>query len=227
MKLVHSDYAFQIEFQEGIVQKLILEAPALMSEFIIDLKKQMNDEEGKWVLSHNGEILEISDNCELITSIFDLEINQRKMLNALYDELADEINDTELLIEWKAVNSNLEGILNQAIEGTGYAISYGELTLKDLFKAIDLKFQEVEEGYVDYLLEYLQMMSEVRKIHVFIIVNLTSFLTETEMEYLYEQVSYKKYMLLLVDTQNVRVNERMERTIVVDKDYCVIDASMS
>ena len=92
--------------------------------------------------THLGEILKISNNCELILNIYDLDINQRKMLNALYDEVAREINDTELLMDWRTVNSNLECILNQAIDGIGYEVSYGELDLKTLFKAVELKFQE-------------------------------------------------------------------------------------
>lgn len=226
MKLVHPDYTFQIEFQEGVVQKLILESPALMSEFIIDFRKQLDGKEGKWILSHKGEILKISNNCELILNIYDLDINQRKMLNALYDEVAREINDTELLMDWRTVNSNLECILNQAIDGIGYEVSYGELDLKTLFKAVELKFQEDTEGYVDYLLEYLSLMADVRKMHIFIIVNIASFLTKQELEYLYEQASYKKYQLLLLESQDFHVNEKVERTIIVDKDYCVIDTSV-
>lgn len=226
MKLVHPDYTFQIRFQEGIVQKLVLESPAVMSDFIVDFRKQLDGKEGKWILSQEGQVLKIADNCELIVNIFDLEINQRKMLNVLYDELASEINDTELLIDWREINSNLENILNQAIDGIGYGVIYKELDLKALFKVMELKFQECTEGYVDYLLEYLQLMSEVRKIHIFIIVNITSFLTKAELEYLYEQASYKKYQLLLLDVQNLYVNKKMERTIIVDKDYCIIDTNV-
>lgn len=226
MKLAHPDYTFQIEFQEGIVQKLILESPSMMSEMVSDFRKQTKGQEGKWILSHEGKMLKISEHCDLIISIFDLEINQRKMLMALYDELAAEINDSELIIDWWAMNSHLEGVLNQAIDEIGYSINYKELELKTLFKAMELKFQDHAEGYVDYLLEYLQLMSEVCKVAVFIFVNITAFLTKTEVEYLYEQASYKKFYLLLLDVQNLKVNETMERTIVVDKDYCVISTDM-
>lgn len=226
MKLVHPEYTFQIDFQEGVIQRLVVESPAVLSEFIVDFRKQLDGREGKWILSHDGEILKIHDNCELIISIFDLEINQRKMLNALYDELASEINDTELLADWREMNSKLEGILNKAIDSTGYDISYGELELKSLFKALELKFRENEESYVDYLLEYLQLMSDVRSINIFILVNITSFLEIKEIEYLYEQAFYKKYHLLLLDVQDLCVDRKVERKIIIDKDYCVIDANM-
>lgn len=226
MKLVHPEYTFQIDFQEGVIQRLVVESPAVLSEFIVDFRKQLDGREGKWILSHDGEILKIHDNCELIMSIFDLEINQRKMLNALYDELASEINDTELWADWREMNSKLEGILNKAIDSTGYDISYGELELKSLFKALEVKFRENEESYVDYLLEYLQLMSDVRSINIFILVNITSFLEIKEIEYLYEQAFYKKYHLLLLDVQDLCVDREVERKIIIDKDYCVIDANM-
>lgn len=226
MKLVHPEYTFQIKLEEGIVQRLIVENPAVMSQFIVDFRKQLDGQEGKWILSHEGQALKIHDTCELIVSIFDLEINQRKMLNALYDELVSEINGTELLLEWREINSNLSGFLSKAIDGVGYDISYEELEMKALFKALELKFRENDEGYVSYLLEYLQLMSEVRGINIFILVNITSFLEEKEIEYLYEQAFYKKYHLVLLDVQDISIDEKVERKIIIDKDYCVIDATV-
>lgn len=223
MKLVHPDYAFQIEFREGIVQKLVLESPEIMSDFIVDFRKQLDGQEGKWILSHEGEILKIANSCELILNIFDLKINQRKMLNALYDKLFAEISDTELIAEWRAIQCDLEHILNRAIDATEYQIEYKELEVRAFFKAAELRFQENADGYVEYLLEYLELMSEICKIRIFVIVNATSFLTKTELGYLYEQAAYKKYQLLLVDAQNLCVNEETERTIIVDQDYCIVE----
>ena len=50
MKLVHPEYTFQIRFQEGTVQKLVVESPAVLSEFVVDFKMQLAGKEGKWVL---------------------------------------------------------------------------------------------------------------------------------------------------------------------------------
>lgn len=226
MKLVHSEYTFQIKLEEGVIQRLIVENPAVMSQFIVDFKRQLDGQEGKWILSNDGQVLKIHDTCELIVNIFELEINQRKMLNALYDELASEINGTELLLEWREIKSGLSGFLSKVIDGVGYVVSYDELEMKSLFKALELKFRENDEGYVSYLLEYLQLMSEVRNIDIFILINITSFLETKEIEYLYEQAFYKKYHLILIDAQDVCVNEKVERKIIIDKDYCVIDATV-
>ena len=226
MKLVHPEYTFQIRFQEGTVQKLVVESPAVLSEFVVDFKLQLAGKEGKWVLSHDGEVLKIRDHCELIISIFDVDVNQRKMLNVLYEDLSEEVLNTELLADWQNINGTLESILNQASGNLGYDVRYGELELKSLFKAIELKFREREDGYAEDLLEYLQLVSDVRKIKIFVLVNLSSFLTTEEMAYLYEQAFYKKYYLLLLDAQNGCVDQEVEKTIIIDKDYCVIDVAM-
>lgn len=226
MKLVHTEYTLQIEFQEGTVQRVIVESPKIMSEFIFDLKSQLGNREGKWILSQNGAVLNIHDSCEVIISIFDLEINQRKMLNALYAELETEINDTELLMDWRTAVSLLEGVLNRAIDSIGYDISYEQLELKSLFKALELRFQKNEESYLEYLLEYMQMMSAVRKTELFIFVNITSFLTAEEIKLLYKEAFYKKYYLLLLDTQDIIIDQTAERKIIIDQDYCIIDTSM-
>lgn len=226
MKLVHPEYSFQINFEEGIVQRMIIESPSVMSEFIIDFKKQSDGEEGRWVLSVDGEILKFQDHCELVLNIFDLKMNQRKMINTLYEQLAFEINSTELLADWREMNSRMENILNNAIENVGYDVIYEDLELKALFKALDLKFQEREAGYVECLLDYLQLLSDVRKIKVFIFVNITSFLEAKEIQYLYEEASYKKYYLLLLDGRDLCIDRETERKIIIDEDYCVIDTSM-
>lgn len=226
MKLLHSEYTFQIEFCEGMVQKLVVEAPEVMSDFIFDLKRQLEGKDGKWVLSHEGEIWKIHDRCELIMSIFDLEINQRKMLNVLHEELTAEINDTELYAAWRELLSRLEGVLNEAIDRTGFEIAYRELELKALFKALELKFRENEGDYVEYLLEYLQLMSEVRNINIFVFVNISSFLNLEQIRYLYEQAFYKKYYLLFWDVQDFCVDKNVENTLIIDKDYCIIEANM-
>lgn len=223
MKLVHPEYTFQIEFQEGIVHKLIIESPRVMSDFVVDFKKQVDGGKGKWVLSDAGEILKVCDRCELIIDFFDLEINQRKIINALYDELAVEINSTELLSDWRKLTSCMEGVLNRAIDNIGYDITYNELEMKNYFKAVELKVKEREGGYAEHLLDYLQLISKVRNINIFILVNISAFFTAQEIQYLYEQAFYKKYYLLILDRENYICNNKKEKTIIIDKEYCIIN----
>lgn len=216
MKLVHPEYIFQIEFQENLIQRLVIESSEIMSDLIVDLKEQIKGKGGRWVLSHAGELLNIADICEIIIDFFDLEINQRKMLNALYQGLESEINNTELLLQWRNINSILAGVLDKAIDSLGYNVSYAEADIKSFLKVLEVRFQETDANYLEYLLEYLQLAADVRGIKIFILVNITSFLSSQEIQYLYEEAFYRKYHLLLVDSRDVDVNREMERKIIID-----------
>lgn len=226
MKLIHQDYSFQIELQENVIQKIIIESPYIFSSFLVDLKKQINGKEGRWVLSHEGNILELSNHMELIINIFDLQINQRKLLKRLYELLIQEINDTELLIEWNQINSIWEGMLNKAISNLEYNLEYEPYDVKSFLKLLNVQFKEENEGYFEYLLEYLQLQSEVRNINIFCLVNSSSFLTREEISYLYEQACYKKYFLILLDSQDLSVDPQMEKKLIIDSDGCIIDLNM-
>ena len=226
MKLVHQDYSFQIEFEENVVQKLIIESPHTLSSFLVELKRQINGKEGKWVLSQEGEVLEISDHMELIIDLFDLQINQRKILKKLYDQIIQEINSTELLIEWTQLNSAWESMLNKATSNLEYNLEYESCDIRSFLKMINVQFKEEEKGYFEYLLEYLQLQSEVRNIRIFCIVNCTSFLTEEEIAFLYEHACYKKLFLILLETKNISVNSEIEKTVIIDSDCCIINLYM-
>lgn len=225
MKFTHLDFACEVNLEEGEVQHLIVESPYLMSELINDFKMQMSGRSGKWILSHEGRVLDLGQIGELIFNIFDLDINQRKVLNILFSDLKSEIIDTELLL-WRSLNTDIENLISTAAENLGYEISYDELDPKILFKAIDLKLKDYDEPYVPYLFEYLQLISEILKKKLFIFVNLTSFLGEKEIEYLYEEAKYRKYYLLLLDSHDVFYKSISAKKMIIDQDYCVINPCM-
>ncbi len=119
--------------------------------------------------------------------------------------------------------ASIESVLNSAIDNMDYDICYQEMDIKQLFKSIDIQFKKDSDNYVENLLQYMELMSEIRKIKIFILLNASSFLTLEELKYLYEQSFYKKYNLLLIDSQDMKIFSEVEQKIIIDKDACVID----
>ena len=226
MKLLHPEYPLEMIFEENYVQRLVIESPKIMAEFVLDFKNQIAKKEGRWILSQDGKVLNISDVCEFIIDIFDVEINQRKSIGILYDALEKEINESELFIKWREILASIESVLNCAIDNMDYDICYQEMDIKQLFKSIDIQFKKDSDNYVENLLQYMELMSEIRKIKIFILLNASSFLTVDELKYLYEQSFYKKYNLLLIDSQDIKIFSEVEQKIIIDKDACVIDINM-
>lgn len=226
MKLVHPDYTFQIEFEECRIERLIIESPTFFSAMIRDLQLQTEGKPGKWVLSDQAEILKIASNCELVVNLFDVDSNQRKLLNVIYGNLEKQIGETELLLKWNEITTGVEQLLNLAIEETDLDLVFETPDLKSVLKMSDIHFERNETGYVEYLMEYLRLVSQIRGVSLFVLVNTSSFLTQEELKFLYEQAFYKKYHLLLLDSFYVPVDSSVENTIIIDKDYCIIDINM-
>lgn len=226
MKLIHADWSFQLELQEGVVQRVIVEDPIIFRKMITDLRCWLAGESDKWVLSEQGKICNGAKCCELIIDYFNLDINQRKMINTLYEEMESIINMSELLVKWKMISAEIREVLEDAIDSTDYNISCTEPDLKSLFKMTDVRFRDDCQGELEHLLEYQQLAGAVKGIKLFILINATTFFGKQEMMYIYEQAKYKKYQLLLLDTQNMEVNQTEENKLFIDKDCCIIDSTL-
>lgn len=226
MKLVHMEHTFQLEFEECKVQRLIIEEASLFSSVVFELKQQIDGTAGKWVLSERGELLKFPENAELIINPFDLDINQKKLLLRLYGSLEQEINDSELLLEWRSASAKIEQILEIAIENIGFDVTQEEIELKSLFKTANVRFRERGENHMEALIEYMELVAQVRQINLFILVNATTFFTEEELKFIYEQSFYKKYYLLMIDANDREIQDEVEKKTIIDKDYCIICPDM-
>ncbi len=91
MKLVYSDLNLKFEFRENECQVLVVENPKTFSEIVGDFHRQMLGEEDKLVLSENDKVLLLEKNCDLIINPYDLEINNRRVLGKLYQEMKTSV----------------------------------------------------------------------------------------------------------------------------------------
>lgn len=86
MKLVHGLYQLMIDFRENKVQVLVAERPETFSCLIGELSGQIAGNEGGFVLGDDKEI-SLEKYGEIIVNPFCLEVNGRKNLNKLYQEM--------------------------------------------------------------------------------------------------------------------------------------------
>lgn len=226
MKLTHPDYTFNIEFRENIVNKIVIESPNVLSDIILDLMRQYNGGEGRWILSQNGEIIKVSEQCELVLDIFNVDLNQKKMINNLYKLLENEIQHSDKLNEWRIISANILGLLERTICDCDYNVCYkDEIEIKDILKIVDVRFERDSDNLCQHLIEYIELSNSVKGTKIFILVNISSFLTNDEINHLYTSCLYNKTYLLLLENTNKSILPECEHVIVVDQDNCVIQCN--
>ena len=226
MKLINEDLNNEIIFEENKVNLLVVENKKKFMEFIQEIIKQINGNEGKFFLFDKNTELKIYNKVEIIKDIFDLDINNKKILNKIYHELEELSIDSEFLLETKNMESNLLKYIYCLIEKYDYPLEIIEgLDLKEIFKLLYVKLSLCFSNKIEEILEYIDLVSKVLKKEVFILVNFHIFLEKDDIVALYRECFYKKIKLLFAESQKPDIINEKEKLFIIDNDLCEINLS--
>ena len=226
MKLINEDLNNEIIFEENKVNLLVVENKKKFVEFIQEIIKQINGNEGKFFLFDKNTELKIHNKVEIIKDIFDLDINNKKILNKIYHELEELSIDSEFLLETKNMESNLLKYIYCLIEKYDYPLEIIEgLDLKEIFKLLSVKLSLCFSNKIEEILEYIDLVSRILKKEIFVLVNFHIFLEKDDIVALCRECFYKKIKLLFVENQKPDIINNEEKLFIIDNDLCEINLS--
>ena len=221
MKLVNSKINYSIEFKENIVNILVIENQSVMSQVVQSLWKQCNGNDGDFCLSEE-KTLKIDKLMCTIINPFSIDFNNKKIISALYNNLAQNAND---FIEEKAkINASIIALLDDIIDREDcHNIDYSlDFSWHDLFKIYNIKIEETQETLLISLIEYLKILVNYCGIKIVSFINLKSYLSEEEILELYKYSNYNKIQLLLIESTERTILQN-EMVHIVDADKCIIN----
>ena len=124
MRLVNTEYAdLNIEFVENTYNVIVVESKALYSEMLFGLIAQSAGHEGDFILSEDNKILAAKNNIEIIIDPFRLDFANKRIMNKLYQELCEGIQD-KLYEDLGELNSFTVQLLDRAIADVEYPVNY-------------------------------------------------------------------------------------------------------
>ncbi len=222
MRLVNADLGLDIDLKEGIATNLVIENPMVMTEVVEGLIQAYEGNSSEFVLSDNLIELSIGKNAELITDVFHIEFNDRKILTKLYLELAETGQTFSSQI--KTINSEILSFLEDAISHTSYdLLSYElELDISKLLKIYDVKIKPEYGTLAEKIIEYSKLVRQLLKKNILIVLNLREFLTAEEVNDVLQMICYQHMYVLLIDHKEYTFKEG-ERVYIIDNDKCIID----
>lgn len=221
MKLVYPEYDLSLDIKENKVNVLVVENKAVMAEVVQTLYSQCCGEKGQFVFSEGEKILSLDKCANLITDIFSLNCNEKRILSKLYQEI-EETALENLVQEGREVSSALVFYLEKLCEEVPYHIAYQtEILPSMIMKMADVKFETEATSLLERIVEYLGITNKIFNYSVNIFVNLKLFLTNEEIQSLYEYAFYNKISLVLIEgVDGVRMPE--EQVTIIDVDKCTI-----
>jgi len=226
MKAIYAKYGIEFSLEENRIVTLVVENPQVMSYMLRDIYRQISGEEGGWILSENDKIFPLEKNGVLLDNPLNADCNEKKILTKLYKELSEQAK-TSLYEECTQVNSHIISFLEKLFETVPYHLEMElDVDVAALLKLYGVKVESDVADVLETLIDYLRAISSICNIHVVWILNLKQFLTEEQVDQLYEFCFYEKIYLINLEGQK-NYTQKQEKCVIIDKDLCVIDTSLN
>ena len=223
MKLIHPDFLVEIPCNENKITNIVIESPSVFQQYIGELYEQIEGKEGAWVLSEGGVPLELKKVSEMIINPYGLNINNKKILGKLYESIKKDILQSDRLIEWNELLAGIHNFLESLFSDYDYFLDYAEeIDVKEVLKIMNVAFNENEGGRLERLIDYCNLHQQVLGTTVFILVNIKSYFSLEQLQYLYEEAFYKKFYLIIIENKEYSIDNEQEIRYIIDEDQCVI-----
>lgn len=226
MKAIYAKYGIELSLEENRIITLVVENPKVMSDMLRDIFRQINGEEGGWILSENDKIFPLEKTGVLLDNPLTADCNEKKILTKLHKELSEQAK-TSLYEECTQVNFHIVDFLEKLFATVPYHLEMElDVDVAGLLKLYGVKIESDGADVLENLIDYLRAISSICNIHVVWILNLKQFLTEEQVDQLYEFCFYEKIYLINLEGQK-NYSLKQEKCVIIDKDLCVIDTSLN
>lgn len=222
MKLVHTELSRAIIDDTVDYTEWIIEAAESFATFVYELKNQCDGIDGRYVLSDADKELGISKNMDIVFDIFSIDINSKKIVNKLYEEMQQVVYSEKLYVKTQEIAQSIQKYILELEQETDYILTFTEdVDWMAIFKALRVQHEIIEEDYFEKLIRYIKVATVVMKYKIFVFVNLRSYLSDLQMQKLIQEAIHQEVKLIFVENY---VKDCMGEGLryIIDRDQCEI-----
>lgn len=221
MKLKINGFNNEINFESNNVAILEVKDTKCFTHIIEAINNAVNGEETNEIFLLDDEFNEINIGKEtyMVIDLFNIDFNSKKILNKLYEKIADNIEKIED-IEFKNMLVNLRNYIIQEINELPFEfIMKDEPEIVEIFKIYNLKIDMLNYKKTVEKIEFLiDILATLKIATVLIIPNLKLYLSEEELLELYKYSLYNEINLLLIEKNSGR-KLPYERILSIDENF--------
>lgn len=215
------DMGIDFEFQENRINVLVLENQEIYADFMSKLMISLEKGEDSFVLYDNEKKLNLSKNVEVIFSPLLIDLNNKRILTYLYDEMK-ELSDECTCEKKEQINVEIVSYLDELSQKMPYPVKFRlYLDERQLFKQYDVRIEYDEGCLLEKIMNYIQIQSSLCGIKVLIFTNAKAYFTKEQLQEIYKCAFYNKMHIIMVENiKNFCLKE--EKYYIIDKDKCLI-----
>lgn len=200
----------------------IIESPDLFTKYVQELYAQCGKNEGGFVFSEDGNEIDLSKVADMIMNPLGLDLNEKKIVSKLHLELV-KTSVSEIMYEKTAeLTRYIADYIMNLEDSANYTIQFSEkLDMAVLLKAMDVKYEEIEESLLEHLVRYIKLVVDLLDVRLLVFVNIRSYLNDDQFAALIQEIEYQEIKVLFIENQEKGCVEGGMRYII-DKDGCEI-----
>lgn len=146
----------------------------------------------------------------------------KRITSLLYKKLQENFFEGELIVDFNKINAHIGAFLQSLFQTVDFALDYSELTLESLLKVCEGNPLKAYQSFLEKLICYINIFSELKNIRFFVFVGLKDILTDEDLITLYHHCALQKVSLFLMESSKKRDLLPMERAIIITEDLCEI-----
>lgn len=224
MKIINKNWQRKIEIEDNIIYTLVFENKKYYRENIIELINQYKGNEGSYILSNDNKEISFDKNSYIITDIFNIDINNKKVLSKIYSSLLKEIVDD--ISSYNELSTNIKAYFEKLIFNSSLEIEQGEdIDMSSLLKLGDFKIHVEQDNILEKFVKFLKVLIDLCGCKIIFVVGLHNVFTQDEIIEIYKEVCLNKINIINIEYRqfnNLSNENYREIVYIFDKDNCEI-----
>ncbi|MDU6572826.1 MAG: type II-A CRISPR-associated protein Csn2 [Gemella haemolysans] len=224
MKIINKNWQRKIEIEENTIYTLVFENKKYYRENIKELIRQHKGNEGNFIYSNDNKEISFEKNSYIITDIFNIEINSKKILTKIYNSLLKQIIDDT--VEYNEITTHIRAYFEKLIFNSLFEVEQGEeIDINSFLKLGDFRIHIEEDDILEKFIKFLKALVQLCGINIIFIVGLHNVFTDEETKEIYKEVCINKISIINIEYQqfdNLSDENYIEKVYIFDKDNCEI-----
>ncbi|MBQ9715437.1 MAG: type II-A CRISPR-associated protein Csn2 [Clostridia bacterium] len=226
IKIVNYKIENPLTVDDGQVQLLVIESPSEFFSVVSELQNQLDGEDGDFVFKQNDKDVSFNKIGFLVTDLFNVDLNDKKLQNLLYKQIEKEFaSDEDLFVQFNEINACVLTFLQNLSFRLPLAIEFDELSLQGVLKETVLKVQKTYDTFLEKIICFINLLVALKNIRLMVFVNLKSVLNDDDMQALYAHCQNEKVGLLLIESTQPKTRLKGEHMTIITSDLCEIVAN--
>lgn len=224
MKIILPAFDTHLEFIDNYINVIQVENPTLLTNFIssIHMLTLKESPPEKILLVEDDDFLDFSKSCTLLTDLFNIEFNSKKLITKICSKINTfYLDQYELKVELETLIHKMSLNLKTILLNFDFEVSASDnIEISDLIKFLQVKIDLISGSpLLDTLLLFIDINSEFQVSNLLIFVNLKKYFSEDDLITIYKHAINKQICILTFEQGCPQNLLKYEQRLFIDNNF--------